>query len=183
MSLPQLKHPGYTIKDWETWEGRWELIHGMPYAMTPAPNPDHQRISVRILVALFSALKEAKQRTGDGPCEVFNAPIDLYLPGEASVYQPDLVVVGDPAQVTARGIEGIPSLVVEILSPGTASKDWSTKRWAYETAGIPEYLIVDPAEQVGVLLVLQDGRYSEAVRVAWGTVVALLGGRVPITLE
>lgn len=29
MSLPQLKHPGYTIEDWKTPEGCWELINGV----------------------------------------------------------------------------------------------------------------------------------------------------------
>ena len=39
MALPHLKHPGYTVEDWKTWEGRWELINGTAYDMTPAPNP------------------------------------------------------------------------------------------------------------------------------------------------
>lgn len=29
--------PHYTYDDYVTWEGRWELIQGIPYAMTPAP--------------------------------------------------------------------------------------------------------------------------------------------------
>ncbi|MEO1923214.1 MAG: Uma2 family endonuclease, partial [Nautiliaceae bacterium] len=27
----------YTVKDYEQWEGDWELIEGRPYAMAPAP--------------------------------------------------------------------------------------------------------------------------------------------------
>lgn len=182
MSLPQLKHAGYTIEDWKTWEGRWELIHGLPYAMTPAPSPDHQRVSFRVQTAINSALEEAKRKSGRGSCEVLSAPLDLFLPGEESVYQPDLVVVCDPAKITKRGIEGIPDLVVEILSPSTASKDMAKKRWSYEGAGVPEYLIVDPDEQFGLLLRLEGGRYEEAARVEWGAVVAVLGGKLSITL-
>ena len=29
MSLPLRKQTGYTIEEWKTWEGRWELINGV----------------------------------------------------------------------------------------------------------------------------------------------------------
>ena len=86
------------------------------------------------------------------------------------------------SRISSRGIEGAPDLVVEILSPRTASKDFLRKRWAYEAAGIPEYLVVDPDERYGLLLRLSAGRYEEAARVAWGVVLPLLGGRITITL-
>ncbi len=137
---------------------------------------------MRLSVVFFQALEAAKKKRGSGDCEVFAAPHDLFLPNEESVYQPDLVVVCDPAKVTGRGIEGVPDLVVEILSPGTASKDLTRKRWAYEAAGIPEYLIVDPEEKVGLLLRIEAGRYVDAARVEWGGLLPLLGGQVEITL-
>ena len=181
MPLPQLKHPGYTIEDWKTWEGRWELINGVAYDMTPAPSVEHQRVSMSLSLEVGQVLKDAKRANG-GSCEVFAAPIDLYLPCEESVYQPDLVIVCDPSKVAPHGIVGIPDLVVEILSPSTASRDMTRKRWSYEAAGVPEYLIVDPEEKVGVLLRLENGRYEEAARVEWGAFVALLGGKLPVTL-
>jgi Uma2 family endonuclease len=61
-------------------------------------------------------------------------------------------------------------------------KDWTHKRWAYQAAGIPEYLIVDPDERVAVLLRLEAGQYQEATHVAWGGVLGLLGGSITITL-
>jgi len=60
MSLPELKHPGYTIEDWKTWDGRWELIHGVPYDMTPAPGPEHQRISGQLSAAISSTPMNAR---------------------------------------------------------------------------------------------------------------------------
>lgn len=182
MGIPEPRHSGYTIADWKTWEGRWELIHGVPYAMTPAPSPEHQRVSFRLQLAIHHALEKAKPKDGEGGCEVLSAPLDLFLPGEESVYQPDLVVVCDPAKIMPRGIEGIPELVVEILSPSTASKDMAKKRWSYERAGVPEYLIVDPDERFGLLLRLEAGRYEEAARVDWNALVTLLGGKLPISL-
>ena len=61
MGLPQLKHHGYTIKDWEGWEGRWELINGEAYDMTPAPSLDHQEISSSLHISIGNALAEAKR--------------------------------------------------------------------------------------------------------------------------
>ena len=182
MSLPQLKHTGYTLEDWKSWEGRWELIQGVAYDMTPAPSPIHQEISVQLVTELAIALKKLKDHPGSGDCRVFHAPIDLFLAKEESVYQPDLLIVCDPSKITQRGIEGTPDLVVEILSPSTANRDLTRKRWSYEAAGIPEYLIVDPEGRVGLLLRWEEGRYQEAARVEWGGVVALLGGRLTVTV-
>src|ERR1035438_7626444 len=121
MSVPQPRHPGYTLEDWQTWEGNWELIHGVAYptyGMTPSPSLEHQRVSIHLASDILLALKEVKRRNGGGECEVFTAPVDVFL--EAGVVQPDLVVVCDPAKKSDRGIEGAPDLVVEILSPSTA---------------------------------------------------------------
>jgi len=179
MSLPQLKHPGYTIEDWKTWEGRWELINGVPYDMTPAPSLAHQEVSMALSGRIFALLEEAKAGRG-GQCRVFAAPTDVFLDG--GVVQPDILVVCDPAKLSARGVEGAPDLVVEILSPRTASKDMVRKRWTYEAAGVPEYLIVDPEERLGLLLRLQAGRYEEAARIEWGSMMALLGGALAVQL-
>lgn len=182
MGLPQPRHTGYSLGDWKTWEGRWELINGVAYDMTPAPSVEHQRVSRQLLVAMAKVLEKARRGSGGGGCEVFAAPIDLFLPGQESVCQPDLLIVCDPAKVAAHGIVGVPDLVVEILSPSTASKDTVKKRWAYEAAGVPEYLLVDPEERFGLLLRLEQGRYVDAARVEWGAGVAILGGQLTITL-
>jgi Uma2 family endonuclease len=182
MSLPLLRHPGYTLEEWASWEGRWELIDGIAYDMTPSPNLDHQEISVNLTVALHAALAaRERQGSGSGHCQVLAAPLDVFLP--SGVLEPDLVVVCDPAKKSVRGIEGAPDLVVEILSPGTASKDLSIKRWAYEAAGVPEYLIIFPLERFALLLRLDPAQhYQEAERVAWGGMLALLGGTISVPL-
>jgi Uma2 family endonuclease len=182
MNLPQLKSHGHTVEEWKTWEGRWELINGVAYDMTPGPSVEHQRVSSRLHAAIFHALEEGKRRAGSGDCEVFAAPIDLYLPDQQSVYQPDLLIVCDPAKVALHGIVGAPDLIVEILSPSTASRDNVKKRWAYAAAGIPEYLIVDPSEQVAMLLRLEGGHYLDSAPIEWGALMALLGGKLSIAL-
>jgi len=180
MNLPLLKQPDYTLADWEQWDGRWELIDGVAYDMTPAPNTSHQAISLELTLRIGNLLEEARKKSGGG-CRTFVAPTDVYL-APRTVVQPDLLIVCDPAKISVRGIEGAPDVVVEILSPRTASKDRSRKQWAYEAARVPEYLIVDPEEKVGLLLRLEQGHYVEAARVEWGGLVSLLGGTLPIQL-
>jgi len=181
MSLPEPGQLGYTIEDWATWDGRWELIHGVAYDMTPAPSVEHQEASMDLATTINNVLQEAR-RTQGSPCRVIAAPVDLFLPGEQSVYQPDLVVVCDPAKLTQRGIVGVPDLVVEILSPSTSERDMTEKKWAYEQAGIPEYLIVAPLARAGMLFRLRNGKYEEVARVKWGALIALLGETLTITL-
>lgn len=179
MSLPELQQSGYSLDEWETWEGRWELIHGVAYDMTPAPSFEHQDLSSRLHLGIGNALVGHRHK-GSADCRVLAAPLDVYL--DESVVQPDLIVLCDPDKVSKRGGEGPPDLVVEILSPRTAAKDLNRKWWLYEEAGVPEYLIVDPEEKVGRLLRLSNGLYVEAARVPFGTAAPLLNGTLPVVL-
>jgi Uma2 family endonuclease len=60
------------------------------------------------------------------------------------VLQPDLLAVADAAQVSARGIEGPPLLVVEVLSPTTCACDRTEKAAGYARLGVPPLWLVDP---------------------------------------
>lgn len=115
---------------------RYELLEGDLY-VTPAPSPLHQRVSKRLQRRL-EAYFEAR-----GLGEVFNAPIDVILTNQ-DVVQPDLVVVTNSAQISARGIEGPPTLVVEILSPSTRDHDRTAKARRYSALGVPHYWLIDP---------------------------------------
>jgi Uma2 family endonuclease len=114
---------------------RYELIEGLIH-VTPAPSPLHQRVSKRLQRLLEAYFEES------GRGEVFDAPIDVILTPH-DVVQPDLVVVTDPALVSRRGIEAAPTLVVEVLSPATASYDRTAKAQRYATLGVPHYWLVD----------------------------------------
>ena len=49
--------PHYTYEDYCQWEGRWELIDGIPYAMSPAPTPHHQRIGANLITEFVNAIR------------------------------------------------------------------------------------------------------------------------------
>ena len=52
--------PNYEYDEYIKWEGRWEIIDGIPYAMSPAPNIKHQDISGEITYQLKSKLKKCQ---------------------------------------------------------------------------------------------------------------------------
>ena len=115
---------------------RYEILDGELY-VTPAPSPLHQRVSKR----LQRKLEDYFEARGLG--EVFNAPIDMIL-GRHDIAQPDILVVTDPGQISGRGIEGAPLLVVEVLSPSTRRHDRQVKMARYASLAVPHYWIVDP---------------------------------------
>ena len=126
--------PHYTYDDYLNWEGQWEIIDGIPYAMSPAPIPTHQYIASAISAEFHFALKKCKQY------KVFQ-PID-YKVEDDIILQPDMLVVcGD---VKKKFLDFPPQLVLEVLSPSTADKDRFVKYPIYESQGISYYLIINP---------------------------------------
>jgi len=154
MSIADKYRPRYKYEDYLIWEGRWELIDGMPYAMSPAPLPEHQKINGR-LWSIFDTVLRAKCDT----CEAF-LPIDWKI-NENTVVQPDLVVVCK--EIKKKYLDFTPSLAIEILSPSTAFKDRHEKFELYEQEGVPYYLIVDPQFKKVEIYVLMEGKYQPAV--------------------
>jgi Uma2 family endonuclease len=56
-----------------------------------------------------------------------------------------------------------PFLIVEIVSPESAKRDYRYKRSEYAALEVPEYWIVDPQENKITVLVLNEGLYEETV--------------------
>ena len=77
--------PYYTYEDYVQWEGKWELIDGIPHAMSPAPTPKHQIIANTLGALFYFSLKKCKH------CKAAQA-ID-YKISEDTVIQPDISVL------------------------------------------------------------------------------------------
>jgi Uma2 family endonuclease len=132
----------WTYPDWERLPDdghRYEVIGGVLY-MSTAPSTFHQWI----IMALARAI--AIPAIDQGLAYILTAPIGLLMPGCDPV-QPDLVVVRQARAdlFRARRIRGVPDLIVEVFSPRNAAYDRQIKLAAYAAAGLPEYVIVDPA--------------------------------------
>jgi Uma2 family endonuclease len=92
--------------------------------------------------------------------EILYAPLDVIL-SDVTVLQPDLVYV-DAARAGAlsgRGVEGPPTLVVEIISPSTGTMDRVTKSALYARYGVPYFWLVDPEARTIEAFRLESGRY------------------------
>jgi Uma2 family endonuclease len=144
---------------------RYEILEG-ELTVTPAPSTKHQTASVNLLVLLSQYIKERDLG------KLFHAPIDLILES-TSVLQPDLLFVSKARQhiITERAIEGVPDLVVEILSPTTSRTDRVTKAQIYARHSVPVYWIVDPEREVIEIYLLEADGYRLA---------ATLQGKAPM---
>lgn len=130
---------------------RYEILEG-ELAVTPVPRPEHQEASV----ALTSILSRHIKTHDLG--KLYHAPIDLILES-SSVLQPDLLFVSKARQqiITDKAIEGVPDLVIEILSPSTTRRDRITKAQIYTRHKVPAYWLVDPqAKSMEIYLLTSD---------------------------
>jgi Uma2 family endonuclease len=120
---------------------RYELYDGELVEVT-SPTLRHQR-AVRELMGILDRHVRAHNLG-----EVIPAPFDVIL-SETTVLQPDIVFVAqDRARVIAdRGIEGVPTLAIEVLSPSTASRDRGRKKALYARHGLPYLWLVDPGDE------------------------------------
>ena len=84
---------------------------------------------------------------------------------ETTIVQPDILYIAPDRMPRAsrRGVEGGPTLAVEILSPSTRTIDRGTKRALYERYDVPNLWIVDPDAQTIEAFTLERGRYVLAV--------------------
>ena len=152
----------YSFADYLTWSfsERIELLKGLIFKMSPAPNTAHQRISGELFVNFHAYFKNK-------PCQLFHAPFDVRLPKGSNfeneiltVVQPDLCVICDSNKIDERGCIGAPDLVIEILSPGNTTKEMKTKFEIYEEAGVREYWLVEPNDRVVLIYILVNGKYQ-----------------------
>lgn len=144
--------PHYTYDDYVKWEGRWEVIEGIPFAMSPSPSPRHQLVASEMSYFFSNELR----KTGCS-CRAYQ-PIDVKIKDDVIV-QPDLLILCRPAPESF--VDFPPSLIVEILSPSTRLRDQNTKFQLYGEFGVKYYLMVDPDSLEILLYQLDDsGMYQ-----------------------
>ncbi|MFL5731581.1 MAG: Uma2 family endonuclease [Chloroflexia bacterium] len=130
-----------------------ELTDGV-IEVLPRPTRKHQAI-LRFLFLLVSGLASVRGGT------VFFAPLRLQIrPGKFR--EPDLLLLldaNDPRNQNEYWLGA--DLVMEIVSPDSATRDTRVKRRDYAEAGISEYWIVDPVSNTITVLELQGNKYAE----------------------
>ena len=131
---------------------RYEIIDGELFEVSGATTR-HGGTIVNLIALLAPFVQVLRGR-------LHTAPTDVFFPA-ANPVQPDLLVVlpGGSTYRSERGIEGIPDLIVEVLSPSTRTHDTVVKRALYERAGLREYWLADPAAETVEVLVPVDGDF------------------------
>lgn len=145
----------------------------------PMPTMSHQDIVsfLHDLLRIFVT----KHQLG----KVYFAPVPVKL-GRQEYREPDVFFISTPRVAEAAG--KYPSgadLVMEVVSgsPADRDRDLVRKRRDYALAGIPEYWIVDPQEEVVIVLRLEGNEYAEHGRFVAGdtaTSALLPGFAVPV---
>ncbi len=124
-------------------EQRYELIDGVIYDLA-SPSYKHQH-AVNELHGTFYNFFKGKL------CTTLTSPFDVTFfkkENNICVVQPDLLVICDKENMDQKGkYKGTPTLVVEVLSPSTRSKDLIKKLDLYKQCGVMEYWIVDPMNE------------------------------------
>ena len=120
---------------------RYEVIDGELF-VNPAPGRGHQEVVGHLFWLMYGFAREHDLG------KVFVSPFDVLF-GEGDYLEPDILFVRAARSdlVTERGVEGPPDLVVEVLSPSTASRDRGIKLARYRLFGVAEYWVVDPDER------------------------------------
>lgn len=137
---------------------RYELIDGEVYLLA-SPGFNHQVIVSEISWHFQNYFK-------DKPCRSLTAPLDVRLYGFATkfeedpnVVQPDVMVICDEEKISEDNrYEGVPTLVVEVLSPSTKGKDMAVKLQLYMKSGVLEYWIVDPLQKTVIQYTFLEDR-------------------------
>lgn len=141
--------PRYTYDDYKTWQGDWELIDGIAYAMTPAPMIKHQSLAYKI------ASEFEKQIENCAFCEVLGE-VD-YKINDDTVLRPDVVLICD--EPNDAYLTKAPEIIVEVISKSTAKIDENQKFNLYESEAVKYYILIYPDELIAKIYKWVDGRY------------------------
>jgi len=159
---PQLSAADY-LEGEQISDIRHEFVDGHVFAMAGA-GESHNLIAGNVFAKLRNLVR-------GGPCRVFISDMKLNVVEWNAFYYPDVMVVCDDSD-TQPFFKQNPCLVVEVLSPSTASTDRREKMLAYRTVpSLRDYLLISQDKRrVEVFRRGADGTWAEAVVVEAGDV-------------
>ncbi len=140
----------YTVKDYNSWDGDWELIYGDAYAMAPSPSYGHQFVSGKIYRQLDEKLDTCKK------CHTI-FEIDLHISNDTVVRPDCMVICYEPDEKLTK----TPEIIFEIVSKSTAKRDEILKFNLYQDEGVKYYIIVYPEEKKAKVYQLIDFSYKK----------------------
>lgn len=153
MSSAKKYVPHYGLKDYQSWDGNWELWAGIPVAMSPSPFGPHSNILGKVSQALNNAIDDAACNS--------KVLVELdWVISDDTILRPDCMVVCGP--VPKRYLDRTPEIVVEVLSSSTRQRDLDPKLAIYQEERVPWYWILDPETNLLTVLNLNpSGEYAK----------------------
>lgn len=151
MEALKLEDLNYTYEDYKLWEGDWELIGGVPVAMSPSPMRKHQSIASEIIYSLRMQLENCTI------CEVLGE-VD-YKVSEDTILRPDIVLTCN--ETNEAYLAKAPEIIVEIISKATAKRDEVYKFDIYEAEKVKYYIIVYPDDLRAKVYKLEGKEYDK----------------------
>ncbi|WP_198301496.1 Uma2 family endonuclease [Vitreoscilla filiformis] len=133
-----------TPDEYLAWEAtqteRHEYINGEPYAMAGAEDRH-----ITVCGNLYMALR---QHLAGSPCRTYMADMKLQVDASACYFYPDVLVTCSEADRASPHTKREPLLLVEVLSPSTATFDQGGKFAHYrQLPSLKEYALVDLARR------------------------------------
>ena len=158
---------------------RMELVDGILYIM-PTATIDHQFL-MRWICRFIEDYLYGFQ---DPPAEIHHDITTILSEELQRAVEPDLVVIlaGRDDIRSVRHVEGVPDIVIEILSTDR-NRDLVRKRQLYAESGVREYWIFDPVNDTVLTLQLQGNEYTERPTLTAAdtlTTPLLLGLSIPL---
>ena len=153
MGLADRYLPYYTVEERNKWQGDWELIEGIPYALA-SPSLQHQRIVKNLLVEINKYLENCDI----SECEVI-PDVDYYI-SEDTVVRPDIMVICGSLK---EKITTTPKIIFEVVSPNSVRMDEHIKFELYEREGVEYYCLVYSVEDRKHVKIfhLENGKYRK----------------------
>ena len=137
----------YTYEDYKNWEGDWELIGGIAYAMAPFALPSHQRLAVKIVKQFDDSLENCNNCYALMESEVKFS--------EETVVRPDVMIkCGELDDISIT-----PKIIFEVVSKGSKKRDELVKFNLYLQEGVLYYGLVYLDEKKVKIYKLIDGKY------------------------
>jgi len=144
----------YTLGDYEQWEGDWELISGMPYAMAPSPSVTHQTVSVNVVSQIKSNTDNTKANCSG--CHIL-METDWQISND-TVVRPDVMVI---CQKLDEKVLVTPELIVEVVSISSTKRDEEMKFELYQREGVLYYILVYPEKRLAKIYYNNDSGFKK----------------------
>ncbi|MCP2730434.1 Uma2 family endonuclease [Limnofasciculus baicalensis] len=175
---------------------RYELIDGELVPFAPE-SPENDFIARFLLFVIVSQGIVPLKLVNIHTCEV---QVPVLQSKDAANRYPDVVVLREEhltlmnKRLTITLDMPPPRLVAEVVSPGKVGRDcaersakgdrdYNRKRKQYAAIGIPEYWIIDPAEERVMVLRLESGEYVESVFAGSERIISAVFPELELTVE